>query len=179
LITRRVGGTANSGVIAVWSCPFLNDVRLGRIRLWIGADRAIDSSICVEPAPLKASQSTKAHGPLHALLPVSHTHTHLFTLLCLMSSRPSSKFLSRASVSPTIDHFYNLLTATGQTLNPIKPAGAAPSPDNEVSVKEFQESVSKLHPRRPPYAVVNALWLNDSSDSSRRTLRRSTNPQSL
>jgi len=58
-----------------------------------------------------------------------------------MSSRPSSKFFSRAS-----------------TLNATKAAGAAPSADNESSVKEFQASFKKsVASFREPSAFVAAI----------------------
>jgi len=61
-----------------------------------------------------------------------------------MSSRPSSRFFSRAPVGDATDYLYNLLTATGQTLNPIKSAGAAQPTDNEAAVRDFQAAVRKL-----------------------------------
>jgi hypothetical protein len=65
-----------------------------------------------------------------------------------MSSRPSSKFLARAS---SVRHFtyylHNMLTTTDQAFNPNKPGGAAQSSssDNETAVREFQAVVSDHH----------------------------------
>lgn len=62
-----------------------------------------------------------------------------------MSSRPSSKFLSRPSVGDVVCTTYDLLTAADQTINPIKSSSSTTQPyENEAAVKTFQNAVSAL-----------------------------------
>lgn len=60
------------------------------------------------------------------------------------SSRPPSKFFSRVSVGHVSYGFYYLLTDPGQTLNPIKSAGASSFTDNEAAMRDFQAAVSNV-----------------------------------
>jgi hypothetical protein len=64
-----------------------------------------------------------------------------------MSSRPSSKFLARAtSVGHFTEYLCNRLTVTGQT---FKNGGAAQSSsdNNDAAVRDFQAAVSDPHER--------------------------------
>jgi len=87
------------------------------------------------------------HLSLHP--PLRHV---LQTVLEVLLPRLGSSF-HRSSL-----HY--LLTTTGQTLNATKATSAAPSADNESSVKEFQASVSNLHPYYFSHAVVHVLSFN-------------------
>jgi hypothetical protein len=59
-----------------------------------------------------------------------------------MSSRPSSKFISRASsVGDILSSAYDLLTAAGQIINP-KSHSTSQHYDNEAAVKDFENAVS-------------------------------------
>lgn len=88
-----------------------------------------------------------------------------------MSSRPSSKFLSRASVGHVVSSAYDLLTTAGQIINPIKSSSTTQTYDNEAAVKDFQNAVSVF--LSMPYLV----WFNypPACRSSRRAWRRTMN----
>ena len=62
-----------------------------------------------------------------------------------MSSRPSSKFLARAS---SVRHFtyylHNMLTTTDQTFIPKSGPATQSNDDNETAVREFQAVVSAV-----------------------------------
>ena len=60
----------------------------------------------------------------------------------MSSSRPSSKFLSRASVGDVVSSAYDLLTTAGQMINPIKSTSSTQTNGDEAAVKEFQNAVS-------------------------------------
>ena len=70
-----------------------------------------------------------------------------------MPSRSSSKFLSRPSVGDIVCAAYDLLTAAGQVINPMKSSSTtAQRYDNEAAVKAFQNAVSAL--LTMPYLVL-------------------------
>jgi hypothetical protein len=69
-----------------------------------------------------------------------------------MPSRPPSKFLSRSSVGDVVSSAYDLLTAAGQIVNPIKSPSTTRTHDNEASVKAFQNAVSAM--LTIPYLVL-------------------------
>jgi hypothetical protein len=77
-----------------------------------------------------------------------------------MPSRPSSKFLSRASVGDVVCSAYDLLTAAGQFIDPIKSPSTTQLHENETAVKDFHNAVSAL--LTIPYYLV---FLN-TGDSS-------------
>ena len=55
----------------------------------------------------------------------------------------SSKFLSRPSVGDIVCAAYDMLTAAGQVINPIKLSSTTTQRyDNEAAVKAFQNAVS-------------------------------------
>lgn len=59
-----------------------------------------------------------------------------------MSSRPSSKFLSRASsVGHIVNSVNDLLTSATQIMNPKSPS-TSQHYDNEAAVKDFESAVS-------------------------------------
>ncbi len=90
-----------------------------------------------------------------------------------MSSKPSSKFLSRASVGEVMSSAYDMLTAAGQTINPIKSTPATQPYDNEAAVRDFQNAVRALL-----YMLRSFIWFcsfTARATSSRRASRRTMN----
>lgn len=85
-----------------------------------------------------------------------------------MSSRPS-KFLSRASVGEVVSSAYNLLTAAGQIINPMKSSSTTQTYDNEAAVKDFQSAVSVLLPIHC-VVLLNHLPCHSSRRASRRIM---------
>ena len=60
-----------------------------------------------------------------------------------MPPRSSSKFPSRPSVGDIVCPAYDMLTAAGQVINPIKLSSTTTQRyDNEAAVKAFQNAVS-------------------------------------
>jgi hypothetical protein len=91
-----------------------------------------------------------------------------------MTSRSSSKFLSRASVGDVVSYAYDLLTAAGQVINPVKSPSTTRTYDNESSVRAFKNAVSVL------LTVLYLVLINyHPGSSSRRASSRTMNLVSL
>ncbi|KAI9449938.1 linoleate diol synthase [Lactarius psammicola] len=91
-----------------------------------------------------------------------------------MSSKPSSKFLSRASVGEVMSSAYDMLIAVGQTINPIKSANITQPYDNEAAVKDFQsafkKSVASYHEPSAIAAGIDAFKHINSLDDRKMGL---------
>ena len=91
------------------------------------------------------------------------------SFLADMSSRPFSKFLSRAWISDVVRSAYDLLITASQIINPIKSSPTTQPYDNEAAVKDFQNAVSALLPM-PDLGLLIYRPCRSSRRASRRTM---------